>query len=176
MNYSLINNYKNEDFVKIKNNSYNPFQNNTKDNWSTEGSIQKSLLVGTYSPTPLGELFLSRDNMNRIQNKIKKEVYIRTKGKYVLNVSQNESDLLIVMRAVYISDAMHEPYRLVHQVKILNHLTIERIVPDMISMIKQDEKYLFDISHPINPIPLPVNINRAGTRSLPSMTTTFNLK
>lgn len=176
MNYSLINNYKNNDFVKIQNNSYNPFQNNTKDNWSTEGSIQKSLMVGTYSPTPLGELFFCRDNMNRIQNKIKKEVFIRTKGKYVLKVAQNESDLLIVMRAVYISDAMHEPYRLVHQVKVLNHLTIERIVPDMISMIKQEEKYLYDISHPINPIALPVNINSKGNRSLPSSTTTYNLK
>ena len=176
MNYSLINNYKGGEFVKIQNNSYNSFQNNTKDNWSTEGSIQKSLLVGTYSPTPLGELFFSRDNMNRIQNKIKKELYIRTKGKYVLNVAQNESDLLIVMRAVYISDAMHEPYRLVHQTKMLNHLTVERIIPDMISMIKQEEQYLYDISHPINPIALPVNINSKGNKALPSAMTTYNLK
>jgi len=176
MNYSLINNYKNNDFVKIQNNSTNPFQNNTTDNWSTEGSIQKSLLVGTYTPTPLGELYFSRENMNRIQNKIKKEVFIRTKGKYVLNVAQSESDLLIVMRAVYISSAMHEPYRLVHQVKVLNHLTVERIVPDMISMIKQEEQYLYDISHPINPIALPVNINNKGTRALPSAMITYNLK
>ena len=176
MNYSLINNYKSREFVKIQNNSYNSFQNNTTDNWSTEGSIQKSLLVGTYSPTPLGELFFSRDNMNRIQNKIKKELYIRSKGEYILNVAQNESDLLIMMRAVYISDAMHEPYRLVHQVKMLNHLTVERIIPDMISMIKQDEKYLYDINHPIMPIALPVNINSKGNKSLPSAMTTYNLK
>ena len=176
MNYSLINNYKGSEFVKTQNNSYNSFQNNTKDNWSTEGSIQKSLLVGTYSPTPLGELFFSRDNINRIQNKIKKELYIRSKGEYVLNVAQNESDLLILMRAVYISDAMHEPYRLVHQVKMLNHLTVERIIPDMISMIKQDEKYLYDIDHPIMPIALPVNINSKGNKALPSAMTTYNLK
>ena len=80
------------------------------------------------------------------------------------------------MRAVYISDAMHEPYRLVHQTKMLNHLTVERIIPDMISMIKQEEQYLYDISHPINPIALPVNINSKGNKALPSAMTTYNLK
>ena len=148
------------------------YEQNT-DNWATEDSIQKTMLKSIHTPTPLGELFFSKNNMNRIQQKIKYEVFIRTNGKYKLEVDQNESDLLIVMRDAYISDAMNNPYKMVHQVKVLNHRVIEKIVPDMISMIKQDDEYIKQLDRPIDPIPLPVNVSKAGRLSLPSVTTIF---
>jgi hypothetical protein len=43
-------------------------------------------------------------------------------------------------------------------------------------MIKQEQQYLYDISHPINPIALPVNINSKGAKALPSAMITYNLK
>ena len=136
MNYSFVNNYEAKDFIKKnENNLYNEYkptdkfkfnnyympsyQQNTN-NWATENSIQKSMLKSIYTPTPLGELFFSQENINRIQQKIKYEVFKRTNGKYKIEVDQNESDLLIVMRDVYISDALNNPYKLVHQVKLLN--------------------------------------------------------
>lgn len=190
MNYSFINNYKNKDFVKenpllyrdietsqppIKNYYWNSYEQN-KNNLATEGSIQKTMLKSIFAPTPLGEIFFSPENIGRLQKQIKKEIFIRSNGKYKLDIDQNESDLLIVMRAVYISDSENQPYKIVHQVKKLNHKTIERIVPDMLSMIKQDQKYLDELDKPINPIPLPVNVSRAGRLSLPSVTTTFFYK
>lgn len=189
MNYSFVNNYEAKDFIKKnENNLYNEYkptdkfkfnnyympsyQQNTN-NWATENSIQKSMLKSIYTPTPLGELFFSQENINRIQQKIKYEVFKRTNGKYKIEVDQNESDLLIVMRDVYISDALNNPYKLVHQVKLLNHKTIEKILPDMISMIKQDDEYINQLDKPIDPIPLPVNVSKAGRLSLPSVTTIF---
>jgi hypothetical protein len=189
MNYSFVNNYEAKDFIKKnENNLYNEYkptdkfkfnnyympsyQQNTN-NWATENSIQKSMLKSIYTPTPLGELFFSQENINRIQQKIKYEVFKRTNGKYKIEVDQNESDLLIVMRDVYISDALNNPYKLVHQVKLLNHKTIEKILPDMISMIKQDDEYINQLDKPIDPIPLPVNVSKAGRLSLPSVTTVF---
>ena len=145
-----------------------------RNNWATENSIQKSLLKSVYTPTPLGEVFFSPDNINRLQNKIKKSVFIETKGKYKLQVDQNESDLLIVMRAVYIQDSYNAPYRIIHQVKELNEKVINRILPDMVSNIKQNEEYLNVIDKPMDPIPLPVNVSRAGRLSLPSVTTIWN--
>jgi len=189
MNYSFVNNYEAKDFIKKnENNLYNEYKptNNFKfnnyympsyqqntNNWATENSIQKSMLKSIYTPTPLGELFFSKENINRIQQKIKYEVFKRTNGKYKIEVDQNESDLLIVMRDVYISDALNNPYKLVHQVKLLNHKTIEKILPDMISMIKQDDEYINQLDKPIDPIPLPVNVSKAGRLSLPSVTTVF---
>ena len=190
MNYSFIDNYKNKDFVKqnpllyrdlessqpnVKN-YYSTGYEQTQNNWATEGSIQKTMLKSIFTPTPLGEIFFCPENISRLQKQIKKEVFVRSNGKYKLNIDQNETDLLVVMRAVYISDAENSPYKLVHQVKELNHRTIERIVPDMLSMIKQDQKYLDELDKPINPIPLPINNSRAGRLSLPSVTTLFNYK
>jgi hypothetical protein len=193
MNYSFINKYTNNDFTfkgnlifdyhndenkDIKNyNKYTDIDNvdsNERNNWATENSIQKSLLKSIYTPTPLGEIFFSPDNIKRLQNKIKKSIFIESKGKYKLQVDQNESDLLVVMRAVYIQDSYNSPYRIIHQVKELNEKVINRILPDMISNIKQNEEYLNIIDKPIDPIPLPVNVSRAGRLSLPSITTIWN--
>lgn len=193
MNYSFINkittkNYNAEDFLdQNKDSLYNTYNSGNnkiqnynsvsyeqdKNNWATENSIQKTILKGVYTATPLGELYFCIENIQRIQKMIKYEIFKRTKGKYKLEVDQNETDLLVVMRATYISDAENSPYRLVHQVKILNNKTIEKIVPDMISIIKQDEEYINKLDKPIDPIPLPVNVSRAGRLSLPSVTTTF---
>ena len=192
MNYSFIDTYKNNDFTvegnlifnyhnndnsNIKNyNKYTDVDNTNveRDNWATENSIQKSLLKSVYTPTPLGELFFSPDNIKRVQNKIKKNIFIETKGKYKLQVDQNDSDLLVVMRAVYIQDSYNSPYRVVHQVKELNQKVINRILPDMITNIKQNEEYLNVIDKPMDPIPLPVNVSRAGRLSLPSVTTIWS--
>jgi hypothetical protein len=190
MNYSFIDKYSTKDFISDNQNNlyneYNPskpkakFENyympsfeQNKDNWATENSIQKTMLKSIHTPTPLGELFFSKDNINRLQQKIKYEVFVRTNGKYKLEVDQSESDLLIVMRDAYISDAQNNPYKIVHQVKVLNHRVIEKIVPDMISMIKQDDEYIKQLDRPIDPIPLPVNVSKAGRLSLPSVTTIF---
>lgn len=183
MNYSFINNNTNKDFVKqnpmlyrdvntsqpnIKNYYWTGYEQ-TQNNWGTEGSIQKTMLKSIYTPTPLGEIFFSTENIGRLQNQIKKEIFVRSNGKYKLTIDQNESDLLVVMRAVYISDAVNSPYRIVHQVKELNHIVIERIIPDMLSMIKQDQKYLDELDKPINPIARPINVSKAGRLSLPSV-------
>jgi hypothetical protein len=174
---NLIFNYHNDDNSKVKNyNKFTDFDNKNieKNNWATEDSIQKSLLKSVYTPTPLGELFFCPDNIRRLQNKIKKSIFIESKGKYKLDADQNESDLLIVMRAVYIQDSFNSPYRIVHQVKELNQKVINRILPEMITNIKQNEEYINSIDRPIDPIPLPVNVSRAGRLSLPSVTTIWN--
>lgn len=190
MNYSFISNNTNRDFIKqnpllyrdvestqpnIKN-YYSTGYEQTQNNWATEGSIQKSMIKSVFTPTPLGEIFFSLENIGRLQKQIKKEVFVRSNGKYKLDIDQNESDLLVVMRAVYIEDGRNEPYKIIHQVKELNHRTIERIVSDMISAIKQDQKYLDELDKPINPIPRPVNVSRAGRLSLPSVTSVLFYK
>ena len=120
----------------------------------------------------ISRIFYSEENINRIQKMIKKTIFERTKGQYKLDEDQDESDLLISMRAVFLEHSRFLPNMMVHQVKELNHKTIERIVPDMLSMIKQDEEYVNQLDKPIEPIALPVNVSRAGRLSLPSVTTT----
>ena len=190
MNYSFLNGHTTKNFteepkklyrtypndVPLQNYNMNSYDNKEQNNFATEGSISKKLLAGTTHPTPISELYFSRPNIKRIQNAIKIQVYNRTNGKYVLNVEQNENDLLVVMRAVYIADAVEAPYRITHQVKELNKKTVERIVPDMISLIKQDEQYQKEITTPLQPIALPVCSNVKGLRTLPSQTSIYGWK
>jgi len=197
MNYCFIDNFTPSDFVNPEQNvifnrkgvsdavtnpgsatnSLNGYHfnrvNQDKNNWATEGSIAKSILGNLQAPTPVAELFLSMDNINRIQKMIKKQIFIETNGKYLLNTDQNESDLIIVMRNVLLSDAVNSPYRIVHQVKILNQKVIKRIIPDMITAVRQDDAYIQQLDKPIDPIPLPVNVNSKGRKQLPSVTSLF---
>lgn len=191
MNYSFISKYKSKDFLPPNsNNLYNeydsmkkPFQDpksnyywenkETNNNWATDNSIQKTLLKSVYTPTPLGEIFFNPENIARVQRRIKYEIYTRTNGTYVLEIDQNETDLLVVMRDVYITCSTFSPYKLVHQVKLLNDAVCKKIIPDMISIMKQDQEYINQLDKPRDILPLPVNVSKAGRLSLPSVTTLF---
>lgn len=119
----------------------------------------------------VGNLFFSSDNINRIQRLIRKEIFDRTNGEFRIEEDQDESDILVSMRAVYAEHARYLPFQIIRQVKGLNRKLIEYIVPDMITNIKQQYGYIKEISEPIKPIPRPLNVTHAGRRTLPSPTT-----
>ena len=126
---------------------------------------------------PVTELFFSTENMNRLQKMIRRAVYIKTNGKYKLEVDQSEADLLIAMRAVIfdMNGGRFLPFKIKRQVKELNKQTINYILPDMISEMKQAYGYLKEINEPIKPLMRPLNVNNAGRRTLPSITTIWGV-
>ena len=183
MNYSFIQNYKSKDFINPNTNSFNEVQKKQKtsnyniplyqednNNWD---NYENDIMKNTVEKTPLGQLFFSRANVSRIQKMIKKAVFDRTNGKFKLSVDQNLSDLLIVMRGTYLDDAQNNPYQIVHQVKVLNHKTLERIAPDLISNLIQNQQYIEQLDKPIVPNPLPVNVNKKGNNALPAISSIF---
>ena len=118
-------------------------------------------------------IFFSNENMKRIQRKIRDEVCRITKGQYKLDCDQDESDLTIVMRGVYFDKCKNLPDNPIRQVKILNQQTVDYIIPDLISNIKQYFGYIRDINQPLKPIALPTSTGSGGRRALPSPTTTW---
>ena len=76
---------------------------------------------------------------------------------------------------VYNNYAKNLPKHAVHQVKKLNKHTIQYIVPDMVTNIKQHYGYLSDIKNPINPLPQPINVNNAGRLNIPSVAQLYSL-
>ena len=121
----------------------------------------------------ISKIFYSQENITRIQKMIRKTIYEKTKGQFKLDEDQDESDLLIVMRAVFMEHARFLPIKIVHQIKELNKRTIEYIVPDMVTEIKQSYAYIKEINEPIKPIPRPMNVNNAGRRTLPALTSAW---
>ena len=127
---------------------------------------------------PVLKLFFSDNNINRIQKMIRKEISVRTKGKYKLEEDQAESDLLISMRAVLFdanNGGKYLPFKITRQVKRLNNNVVQYVVPDMIQALKQYYGYLNEIDKPLEPMLRPMNVNNAGRRCLPSVTSIYEV-
>lgn len=139
------------------------------------GDMADVALKGIQSNSDLSKLFFSDDNMKRLQRNIKREVFKRTNGQFKLDMDQDQNDLFVVMRAVYMEHGRFLPNRIVHQVKRLNEKVIDEVVPGILVNIKQYHGYLKEINKPLDPIARPVNANHAGRKLLPSITTTFGL-
>lgn len=121
----------------------------------------------------LSKKYFSSRNIRKLQKMIKKEVFNRTKGKYRLDVDQDEQSLFLVMRAVYMEHGRFLPNMINEQLKDLNNIVITQVIPDIITNIKSYYGYLEEINGPLKPIDRPVNINNAGRKTLPSISTTF---
>ena len=117
----------------------------------------------------ISKIYFSEENMNRVQKALKRAIFYKTKGKFRLDEDQDESDLLVSMRAVFIEHSRFLPNKIIHQVKELNRLTVNYIVPDMITEIKQTYGYIKEINEPIKPLSRPMNVNNAGRKTLSSM-------
>ena len=132
-------------------------------------------LKGIQTSSPLARVFFSDNNIQRLQKKIRKEIYVRTKGVFKLDVDQDITKLFIVMRAIYFEYARNLPQYVVRQTKRLNRKVVNEIIPGMVTEIKQYYSYLREVNKPLTPIPRPMNVNSAGRRTLPSITTTWGI-
>jgi hypothetical protein len=77
------------------------------------------------------------------------------------------------MSAIFKTDARFLPNHVVSQVKILNNKVLDSILPGMLTEMKQQYGYQKDISEPIKPIILPMNVNNAGRKTLPPLTSVW---
>lgn len=131
----------------------------------------KSLSENLGYNSEISKLFFSDENIKRIQKLLKKEINIKSNGKYSLVVDQDEKQLVYVMRAVFIEYARGIPNQIVRQVKLLNRKVIGEITPNVINSIVHNQGYLNRINNPVIPIDLPVNVNNRGRRTLPGFST-----
>lgn len=168
-NYSNINNYAETPHFNKNQELYgqsNSFNKNYCDGAS--GVNGKTINIES---TPVSMLFFSDDNINRIQKMIKQEILRVSNGVFRLDTNQDESDLFFVMRAVYLDQGKDLSTHYVRQVKILNKRLMDYMIPDILTNIKQAHSYLRDITRPITPIPLPIQANNKGRKTLPAYNT-----
>jgi Family of unknown function (DUF5761) len=126
-------------------------------------------------PPETVRVFFGEDNMKRIQKKIRREVFKRSYGKFKLKVDQNVNHLIIAMIAIVRLHAKFLPTKVIRQVKRLNEETVQYIVPDLMTNLKQQYSYIQDITNPIQPLPDPINVNQAGRNQLRSVTAVWNI-
>jgi len=119
---------------------------------------------GNVVATPLNQTFFSPANVQIVQNKIRREVYERSAGEYLID-NQSAEELLTVMRAMYLQYGKNQPTRIREQIEELNKLVADWSVPKIIAECSMHKTYLYDIQNLPVPLSQPVFLSQKGTKS-----------
>ena len=121
----------------------------------------------------LEDLFFSESNIEIVQKQLVLSIYKKTDRKYLIPF-QNYKSILTVMKFIFNDQAKHLPYNITEQIKELNLKVVQELTPMIIKNIDSKLKYLDDINSPPPVNDLPLNVNSAGNKTLPSISYTFN--
>ena len=118
--------------------------------------------------TDVSSIFFSDSNVNLLQRGIYNKILNISAGKYNIG-RQSDTDLKIIMRSIYFQYGKNAPNNIKEQVLDLNTRVIDWCVPEILSNIKQSDKYIMDIS--TMPVPLDRSIlpTQKGLRTLEMM-------
>jgi hypothetical protein len=111
--------------------------------------------------TPLGLMFFSELNMNRIQKTIRQQF----KDQTGISIDyQNSRDVLTLMRMVYINNSI-DPWSqaLDQQLQVMNDAVVKTAIGQIGTGVSQYIGYIRDISSPQKVNDLPVSTTTYGT-------------
>lgn len=129
-------------------------------------SFQSEGVGPTIQRNPISDIYFSIENINALQQGLRNMVLNQTNGKYNIP-RQNDTELKIVMRSIYLQYARHyKNIPVLEQVKSLNFRVLEWCVKDIISSIKQKERYLQDIERFPDPLEHPSMVSNKGSKQL----------
>ena len=115
--------------------------------------------------TEVSKVFFSIDNIDLLQRGIRNKILNDTDGQ--INISrQSDDELKIIMRSMYFQYGKNSKYNIKEQILELNTRVLEWSVPEIISNVKQSQKYLQNIS--TMPVPLERSTlpSKKGTKTL----------
>ena len=146
----------NQDGLAYKNN--NEKQNLC--NYATEA------ISHTTNRTPLSDLFFSKQNMDILQLGMRNMILNKTNGAYNIG-KQNETELKIIMRAMFIQHAKYRTDIPVNvQIQEINREVLNFAVPRIISSLNMKRKYLQDIQQLPMPLEHAKSMSTKGTKEL----------
>jgi hypothetical protein len=124
--------------------------------------------------TPLSNAYFSKENVEMIQRDIRNTVYelcqrdtdpILSPHKPIRIGNQNEMQLQIIMRSIFLQYAKHLDYNIGQQIRELNDLVIRESVPGIITNLKQYLGYSADIQRLPMPMDLPQYPSSKGEKT-----------
>lgn len=115
--------------------------------------------------TSLSCSFYSKENLDKIQNKIIESVFNESKGKFKIG-RQSDLQLQIIMRSIYLTYGRNKNTHVNHQVAELNNKVLSEALKSILPSIKQFLHYKKDISQPRQIRPNSVNVSIKGGKQL----------
>ena len=119
---------------------------------------------GNMSATPLNQAYFSPGNVKIVQNKIRKEVYDRSKREFLVD-EQSVDELLIIMRAMYLQYGKNLPNNIPDQIAELNQLVADWCVPKILAECSMHKTYLHDLQNLPVPLAHPIMLTKTGSKS-----------
>ena len=121
--------------------------------------------TGNFQTTKLSDMFFSQENIDHLQNQIIIGVYKKTDGKYRIS-KQNEDELVIVMKSIYLQYGRNNDTEIQMQVNTLNKYVLDYCINDVYVNLQQYIKYIDDITKDQTVIDRPVNTDIKGNKTL----------
>lgn len=136
-------------------------------------TVRKQAIGGHQAGTCnlLNQLFLSPENIENVQTRIRYAVWMASNKQHVI-ARQDDTELLIIMRSMYLTYGKNIPTNIKQQILDLNDLVVQESVSKILSQIQQHIGYLYDKSTNNFPLAHPQNMSTHG-KQLPSETSLF---
>ena len=128
-----------------------------------KASAYTDALMGNWSPTNLSRAFFSKGNVVILQNGIRANVYKQTKK---VIAYQNEDNLKVVMRSIFLQHSANLPMSITEQIVALNQKVYDYCVPSVVNELEGYIKYKRDISTMAVPIDRPIYSSMRGSNPL----------
>ena len=128
---------------------------------------QNTLIRGIHEKNFVNQLFFSKKNIDNLEKRLRYTVFLMSRKQYVLG-PQDKTELVIIMRSVYLLYSNSLNVLVKDQIKKLNDIVISKSAPRLLSQVTQYLRYLEDAneSHKIL-IARPINATNNGLRVLP---------
>jgi len=133
-------------------NLYNRFKMYDKISVDDKSGYNQAL-VGEVEHSQMSDLYFSKENIKIIQNAIRRGVYDKSNGVYVID-EQDEDAVKIIMREVYFKHVKHEE-NITNEIERLNKHVCDYAVPKLMGEISSYLKYKNDVSTLVVPMDLP---------------------
>jgi hypothetical protein len=127
-------------------------------------SEAQDAIRGNMLATPLNQAYFSPANVQIVQNKIRRDVYERSNGEFLID-PQSVDELMIVMRAMYYQYGKNQPDHIPEQIRELNQLVADWCVPKILAETSMHKTYLNDIQNLPVPMAHPIMLTRTGSKS-----------
>ena len=110
---------------------------------------------GIWTETQLSATFFSHENMQIIQNGIRKGVYERSKGEFLI-APQDINSLKVIMRSVFLQNSENKNTNIPGQINKLNKVVLEYCIEQVYGEALGYMNYLRDVSSAPEPMAPPI--------------------
>jgi len=124
-----------------------------------------STLPKQIAKNTLNTAFFSNDNQQIIQNAVRYQVWRQSGRKYLIG-PQSSTQIIIVMRSIYLQYGKNMPTHIKEQVQQLNDLIVEALTPKLLSNVKQYLTYTKSLDQVPQFMDHPRNVSNAGDKTL----------